>query len=161
MRHDLHAILATGQARDPAAPTDADREIEAHTGADIPTIFECEGEAGFRAREAAAQGVDFLRRHLWDAEQGGFHSLVTREGTLVESGDHFTGVKTAYGNAFAIYGLAAYHAASGDTAALGLAQRTFRWLDAGAHDAVHGGYFQVLQRDGTPMPARNDWLHRV
>lgn len=32
---------------------DADREIEARTGANIPTIFECEGEAGFRAREAA------------------------------------------------------------------------------------------------------------
>lgn len=30
---------------------DADREIEARTGATIPTIFECEGEAGFRARE--------------------------------------------------------------------------------------------------------------
>ena len=32
---------------------DADREIELRTGATIPTIFECEGEAGFRAREAA------------------------------------------------------------------------------------------------------------
>jgi len=32
---------------------DADREIEVRTGATIPTIFECEGEAGFRAREAA------------------------------------------------------------------------------------------------------------
>ena len=30
---------------------DADREIEAHTGASVTTIFECEGEAGFRARE--------------------------------------------------------------------------------------------------------------
>lgn len=32
---------------------DADREIEARTGADIATIFDCEGEAGFRARERA------------------------------------------------------------------------------------------------------------
>lgn len=30
---------------------DADREIEAHTGTTVATIFECEGEAGFRARE--------------------------------------------------------------------------------------------------------------
>jgi len=30
---------------------DADREIEAQAGASIATIFECEGEAGFRARE--------------------------------------------------------------------------------------------------------------
>lgn len=32
---------------------DADREIEAHTGASVATIFECEGEAGFRGRERA------------------------------------------------------------------------------------------------------------
>lgn len=32
---------------------DADREIEAHTGASVSTIFDCEGEAGFRAREGA------------------------------------------------------------------------------------------------------------
>lgn len=32
---------------------DSDREIESRTGADIPLIFELEGEAGFRARERA------------------------------------------------------------------------------------------------------------
>jgi len=32
---------------------DADREIEARTGATVTTIFECEGEPGFRARERA------------------------------------------------------------------------------------------------------------
>ena len=30
---------------------DADRDIESRTGAAVGTIFECEGEAGFRARE--------------------------------------------------------------------------------------------------------------
>jgi shikimate kinase len=30
---------------------DADRDIETRTGAPVGTIFECEGEAGFRARE--------------------------------------------------------------------------------------------------------------
>lgn len=33
---------------------DSDREIERRTGADIPLIFELEGEAGFRRRECAA-----------------------------------------------------------------------------------------------------------
>ncbi|QDH69317.1 shikimate kinase [Marilutibacter alkalisoli] len=33
---------------------DADNEIEQRTGADIGTIFDCEGESGFRAREKAA-----------------------------------------------------------------------------------------------------------
>ena len=32
---------------------DSDLEIEKRTGVDIPYIFEKEGEAGFRAREAA------------------------------------------------------------------------------------------------------------
>jgi len=33
---------------------DSDQEIERRTGAGIPTIFECEGEGGFRARERDA-----------------------------------------------------------------------------------------------------------
>ncbi|MDQ3286841.1 MAG: shikimate kinase [Pseudomonadota bacterium] len=33
---------------------DADREIEQRTGASVTTIFACEGESGFRARERAA-----------------------------------------------------------------------------------------------------------
>lgn len=32
---------------------DSDRAIESHTGAKVATIFDCEGEAGFRARERA------------------------------------------------------------------------------------------------------------
>lgn len=32
---------------------DADHEVERQTGVDIPTIFACEGEDGFRARERA------------------------------------------------------------------------------------------------------------
>lgn len=39
---------------------DSDREIEASTGADIPWIFDVEGEAGFRAREVKM--IDELTR---------------------------------------------------------------------------------------------------
>jgi shikimate kinase len=39
---------------------DSDHEIEARTGVDIPLIFELEGEAGFRKREAAI--IDELTR---------------------------------------------------------------------------------------------------
>lgn len=39
---------------------DSDREIEQRTGANIPLIFELEGEAGFRARERAV--IDDLSR---------------------------------------------------------------------------------------------------
>ncbi len=40
---------------------DSDDEIEARTGVDIPFIFEKEGEAGFRKREAKV--IDDLTRH--------------------------------------------------------------------------------------------------
>ena len=46
-------------ARFGAVFVDLDHEIEVRTGATIPTIFECEGEAGFRARERATL-VDIL-----------------------------------------------------------------------------------------------------
>jgi len=40
---------------------DSDKEIERRTGVDIPTIFELEGEAGFRLREKAVI-ADLTRR---------------------------------------------------------------------------------------------------
>jgi shikimate kinase len=40
---------------------DVDHEIEAHAGVSIPTIFEHEGEAGFRKRETAA--IEELAQH--------------------------------------------------------------------------------------------------
>ena len=100
--------------------------------------------------ELARHGVAFLRDAMWDAEHGGFYWLVERDGTPVaEGGDQPE--KQAYGQAFGIYGLAAAYAATGDPEALALAQEAFRWLDRHAHDPVHGGYFNLLARDGTPF----------
>lgn len=98
----------------------------------------------------ARHGVDFLKNTMWDEAHGGFHSLTDRQGTVQREGGGFTGRKTAYGTAFAIYGLAEHYDATGDTTALRLAQRAFRWLDDNAHDDVYGGYFQPLRPDGTP-----------
>ena len=93
----------------------------------------------------ARHGFYFLRDKMWDAQYGGFYSLVTREGVVKSK------VKEAYGNAFAIYALSAYYATSGDTAALGLAKKTFLWLEQHSHDPRYLGYFQHLERDGTPV----------
>jgi cellobiose epimerase len=100
-------------------------------------------------RHLAAHGVSFLRGTMWDAASGGFFDMVTREGEPVKESGRI--IKKAYGNAFAIYGLAEYVDASGDTAALHLAQETFRWLEAHSYDPLHGGYFQFMERDGTPL----------
>jgi cellobiose epimerase len=102
----------------------------------------------------ARHGFEFLRDRMWDAEYGGFFQLTRRDGTPVPApaagadADPFP--KTLYGNAFAIYGLAAYYGYSRDPEVLDLARRAFHWLETHAHDPVHGGYFQPLARDGTP-----------
>jgi mannobiose 2-epimerase len=85
---------------------------------------------------------------MWDKEYGGFYNLVDRQGSVKAPGK---ATKEAYGNAFGIYALAAYYKASKDTGALNLAKRAFLWLENHSHDPVYKGYFQHLQRDGTPI----------
>lgn len=98
--------------------------------------------------ETAAHGARFLQDVMWDETYGGFHTLVDRAGNVISNPEE---EKTAYGNAFGIYGLAAYVMASRDTAALSLAKKAFRWLERHSHDPVHKGYFQHMKRDGTVM----------
>ena len=65
-------------------------------------------------------------------------------------------MKTAYGNAFGIFALSAYYKASKDTGALNLARKTFLWLEKNSHDPIKKGYFQHLQRNGTPIHRNTD-----
>ncbi|MBN7811137.1 AGE family epimerase/isomerase [Algoriphagus sp. H41] len=94
----------------------------------------------------AEHGFLFLRDKFWDAENGGFFWLLDKKGKV--KGDS---AKTAYGNAFGIYALAAYYKQSGSPEALDLAKKAFHWLDSGAHDPVYKGYFQHLDRHGRPI----------
>ncbi|HEX6225431.1 MAG TPA: AGE family epimerase/isomerase [Chryseolinea sp.] len=96
-------------------------------------------------KACATHGFKFLRDVMWDKTYGGFYTLVDRQGKVQREDE----IKTAYGNAFAIYALAAYHHATGDTSALKLAQDGFLWLEKHSHDPVYKGYFQHLKRDGT------------
>jgi cellobiose epimerase len=101
-------------------------------------------------RSFANHGVLFLKNTMWDKQYGGFYDLVTRTGEPKQEDGQI--IKRAYGQSFAIYGLANYFNASHDTLALRLAQEAFRWLDKHSYDPKYGGYFQFLQRDGTPFP---------
>src|SRR6478735_9559278 len=56
----------------------------------------------------ASHGFRFLKDVMWDKKFGGFYQLVDRQGN-VKNGDS---TKTAYGNTFAIFALAAYYKAS-------------------------------------------------
>lgn len=93
-------------------------------------------------------GFHFLRDVMWDKTYGGFYNLIDRQG---KDKSNPGSPKEAYGNAFAIYALAAYYKASEDTGALNLAKKAFSWLEKHSHDPVYKGYFQHLQRDGTPV----------
>ncbi len=97
----------------------------------------------------ARHGFDFLKNVMLDKEYGGFYNLVNRKGEVEKNGDQI--VKQAYGNAFVIYGLAAYYKASGDTAVLNLAIKTFEWFEKYSYDKEYGGYFQFISRDGIPF----------
>ena len=62
--------------------------------------------------DVARHGVEYLRNTMWDEENGGFYTLVSQQGEPILQGGN--ALKTAYGNAFGIYGLAAYVKASED-----------------------------------------------
>lgn len=110
-------------------------------------------------RKVSEHGYKFLRDVMWDKEYGGYYEMTSREGNPVQSGrDREDGsepgnerTKSAYGNAFAIYGLSAYYDISGDPEALEQAVKSFRWLDEHSHDPELGGYFQFMLRDGTAL----------
>ncbi len=97
----------------------------------------------------ARHGFAFLKNVMWDKEYGGFYDMVSREGKPLGFRDQY--IKTAYGNGFAIYGLAAYYKAFGDTSALHLAIRTYKWMDEHSYDPKYGGYFQNMSREGVPF----------
>lgn len=99
-------------------------------------------------RRDATAGFHFLADLMWDKQYGGFYTLVTRKGEI-PPGDPAD--KNAYGNAFAIYALAAYYQLTRDNSALALAKKTFYWLEAHSHDPLHKGYFQHMKRDGEPI----------
>ncbi|MEM7659954.1 MAG: AGE family epimerase/isomerase [Bacteroidota bacterium] len=104
-----------------------------------------------RYAAAAAHGYTFLREQMWDPVYGGFYQRVDPSATSASIDQQL--LKYSYGNAFAIYGLAAYYGQSKSPGALYLAQETFRWLDRHAYDEEHGGYFPFLSREGKVVQA--------
>ena len=90
-------------------------------------------------------GVRYLADVMWDRTHGGFFTSVALDGAPVEPA-----VKWAYGNAFAIYALAAAYRATGDAEALDLARRGFEWMET--HVRAGEGYLGGVQRSGARLP---------
>jgi mannobiose 2-epimerase len=100
-------------------------------------------------KKYAVHGFNFLKEKMWDSKYGGFFERLSRKGEIQNDG-----VKSAYGNAFAIYGLSSYYKLTNDTSALNLVKNTFLWLDKFGHDPEFKGYYNHLNRDGSLQSTR-------
>ena len=100
----------------------------------------------------ARHGFKFLTRHMWDNNYGGFFNIRSKDGNYTD--EMYGNTKTAYGNAFAIYGLTSYYKLTNDTVALNFAKKTFFWLDKHSHDNTYGGYVDEMAENGI-------WLSKI
>jgi mannobiose 2-epimerase len=86
-----------------------------------------------------------LLSHFHDSRHGGFFWSLRPDGTVLQDR------KQTYGQAFAIYALSEYHAASGRPEPLEIAIEVHHLLERHARDPVLGGYREALGRDWKPI----------
>lgn len=93
----------------------------------------------------ADRAADVLRRRFLDAADGGVYWAVDRAGRPVDDRKH------VYAQAFAVYGLAEHHRATGREESLREAVALFRLIEGRARDAACGGYREAFSRDWSPL----------
>ena len=76
-----------------------------------------------------------------DRENGGLFWTIRPDGRPLDA--H----KQIYGQIFGLYGLSEYYRATGEPAALDQAVAIYRLIENHAHDPLHGGYYDSLERD--------------
>ena len=103
------------------------------------------GYGGGRCAELAKMGAQFLLEHYWDDENEGWIWIADRYGKPT-----FTG-KIGYGQCFAIYAFSEYFLATGDPRGREAAERTYAAVMKHMADSQHGGYFQIMAPDWTPL----------
>jgi len=89
----------------------------------------------------ARRAYEYLRRYFWDAEFGGMYWMVDHLGNPVET------KKRIYGQAFTVYALAEYAAASAEKEPLEKALALHRMIEDASHDSKNGGYFETYEQD--------------
>ena len=101
--------------------------------------------------EAATSGFDFMCRHYWRDDPGGFVYAVGGDGAITDPRVEL------YEQAFALFACAWYARASGDNGAITWARRILEFLDTHLADPAAGGYSENLSRD---LPRRqNPHMH--
>lgn len=84
--------------------------------------------------KAAESGYDFIVKHFFDPQHGGYYSIVTQSGEPKDRRKH------VYLNAFLIYAFVEYHRATGLEEPLEKAVELFETLERHCYDQQHGGY---------------------
>ena len=93
----------------------------------------------------ARRAYEYLTTHFIDREHGGVYWSVAADGQPLDT------KKQIYALAFTIYGLAEYHRASGEAAALAHAKDLYECIEAHSFDRERGGYLEALARDWQPL----------
>jgi cellobiose epimerase len=106
--------------------------------------------------EMARHGFSFLKNSMWDEEYGGFFQIRSRDGGMSDV-NGWRDEKRAYGNAFAIYALAALYSQTSDSEVLKLAQSAFQWIEEHAYDSKDRGYFQFILRNGKTFDRSSEY----
>ena len=86
-----------------------------------------------------------LINNFQDREHGGFWWSIGADGAVTRDR------KQIYGQAFAIYALAEYHAATGRREPLDQAIAVFHLIEKYGRDIVHGGYLEAFDRTWSPI----------
>src|SRR5208283_1490956 len=86
-----------------------------------------------------------LTAHFHDPQNGGFWWSIAADGQVLRDR------KQVYGQAFAIYALAEYHAATGRSEPLERAIAVYRLIEEHAAERRHGGYLEAFDRAWKPI----------
>lgn len=94
-------------------------------------------------RQMAQKALDFLRSAFYDAQQGGYYWMVSRQGKVKDAR------KQTYGQAFCLYALCEYAMAFDDGTALDEARAVYTLMQTSFKDEAAGGYVEALDRQMT------------
>ena len=92
--------------------------------------------------DEAKHGYEFLKNKCLDREYGGIYWSLNYDGTPKDTTKH------TYNQAFCIYALSTYYAASKDAEALEIAMQLFEKIETTCMDEV--GYLEAFTRDFKP-----------
>lgn len=104
------------------------------------------GYGNGRCAELAHMAARFILDHYWDEVNGGWIWIADRNGNPIVS------EKVGYGQCFALYAFSEYYLATQDTEGLDAAERTWNVIAARMADPVHGGFYEMMHADWTPLP---------